>query len=194
MNLPELYDKHAAEVYGYALLVTRRKRRARTILTRAFEEAARRSEGGDVVAIGKTMADARRPRKIRRWLYAKPSRALDPASPIAKEVDVLQREVAEKKVADASAWRRPPRSMRALVLMRAREAREPFLLYARWLAVWMFLAMSIGLAVWSESSTPRLPSAGRPLTECFTGLNRMDRLEADRDYDLVLQGFRQERR
>ncbi|KAF0246909.1 MAG: hypothetical protein FD180_268 [Planctomycetota bacterium] len=57
----------------------------------------------------------------------------------------------------APRWRHPPRSLKALLLMKATEAARPERKYVRWFLIWLAPLAGLVLARLSERTAPRLP-------------------------------------
>lgn len=189
--LAGIYDRHAAAVYGYALLVTRRPRQAAKILARAIAGLARSPErattsGGlrrPLLALTRPLA-RREAERRRLWRRKRRSYALAPDAPagLRERLDREEPEAAEETAlraieglgvreiqdetlplpplsdtAPAVAWRPPPASLRALVLLHAAEASQPARRYVRWVLSWGVFAAALVVAIFVESRTPRLP-------------------------------------
>jgi DNA-directed RNA polymerase specialized sigma24 family protein len=99
-----LYDRHAAAVYGYALLVTRKPKDARRVLARTFTALARSPERASTAgSLRRPLLALARPlawdyRSRRRWFRKKASFALDPSAPeeLRKRLDAEPDDSAEE--------------------------------------------------------------------------------------------------
>ena len=101
-----VYDRHAAAVYGYALLVTRKPKDARRVLARTFSSLARTPERASTAgSLRRPLLALARPiawdyRTRRRWFRKKASFALDPSAPgeLRERLDAESDDTAEEAV------------------------------------------------------------------------------------------------
>lgn len=104
--LSGIYDRHNRSVYGYALLLTRRRREARRVLERTFTELARAPERASsstdlrvpLLAVARGIALEERGGGRRRWFRVKASAALScaGATDLGERLDRSSPEEAEE--------------------------------------------------------------------------------------------------
>lgn len=85
----------------------------------------------------------------------------------------------------AARWAPPPRSLRGLVLMRAREAARPERRYVRWFLLWMVPLAGLVLMRLSERAAPRLPVPPYRPPKVEAGWHERDTAEKRRWRDLL---------